>query len=87
MSNPATVSASEASVALSQALATMTRSSTYDAMAEESDLQLAVEIGELNRLHTVLSAVMRDVKRKAEALERRQKAIEEARNPVVRYRY
>ena len=87
MSNPATVSASEAAVALSQALATMTRSSTYDAMAEESDLQLAVEIGELNRLHTVLSAVMRDVKRKAEALERRQKAIEEARNPVIRYRY
>ncbi len=87
MSNPATVSASEASVALSQALVTLTRSQGYDAMAEESDLQLAVEIGELNRLHTVLSAVMRDVKRKAEALERRQKAIEEARNPVVRYRY
>ena len=87
MSNPATVSASEASAALSQALTTLTRSQGYDAMAEESDLQLAVEIGELNRLYTVLSAVMRDVKRKAEALERRQRAIEEARNPPVKYRY
>lgn len=87
MSNPATVSDSEASIALSQALATLTRSQSYEAMAEETDLQLAVEIGELNRLQTVLSAVMRDLKRKAEALERRQKAIEEARNPPVRYRY
>ena len=87
MSNPPTVSASESSAALSQSLTTLTRSQGYDAMAEESDLQLAVEIGELNRLYTVLSAVMRDVKRKAEALERRQKAIEEARNPPVKYRY
>jgi len=87
MSNPATVTASEAAVALSQALTTLTRSQGYDAMAEESDLQLAVEIGELTRLETVLSAVVRDVKRKVEALQRRQKAIEEARNPQVRYRY
>lgn len=87
MSNPATVSASEASVALSQALVTLTRSQGYDAMAEESDLQLAVEIGELNRLETVMSAVMRDMKRRKDALERRQRAIEEARNPPVKYRY
>ena len=87
MSNPTTVTASEAAVALSQALTTLTRSQGYDAMAQESDLQLAVEIGELNRLETVLSAVVRDVKRKVEALERRQKAIEESRNPPVRYRY
>lgn len=87
MSNPATVTASEASVALSQALSTLTRSQGFDAMAEESDLQLAVEIGELNRLETVMSAVMRDMKRRKDALERRQKAIEESRTPTVRYRY
>lgn len=87
MSNPATVTASEAAVALSQALSTLTRSQGFDAMAEESDLQLAVEIGELNRLETVMSAVMRDMKRRKDALERRQKAIEEARNPPVKYRY
>lgn len=79
MSNPTTVTASEAAISLGEALNAVSRAQQYDARTESEDLQLSVEIGELARLQTVMSAVLRDVQRRKQDLERRQQALESVR--------
>jgi hypothetical protein len=84
-SNSIVVSSPEAATVISDALTTLGNVSGYQGTLISEELQLAAQMAELKKTKTVLEALVTEISRKLETLERRQVALNQAHLP--RYRY
>jgi hypothetical protein len=75
------VGSPEAAVVINDALTTLGNVSGYQGTLISEELQLAAQIAELKKTQTVLEALVSEINRKRETLERRQTALSRAHQP------
>jgi hypothetical protein len=78
------VGSPEAATVINSALTTLGNVSGYQGVLVSEELQLSAQIAELQKTQTVLLALVAEVTRKRELLERRQVALQSAANPGYR---
>lgn len=76
----------EASSVIAGALATLTGATQYQNVMVSEELSLAAQIAELKKTETVLQAMVAEIIRKRQDLERRQSALTAARSGNHGYR-